>query len=314
MTKTRPVFAQRGAALLNVLLLICLAAVAGGGWFAWQEWQRWQQASAQREARIDELHASLAGLQAQREEQAAQLLALESRLTETGVAIDSLRQGGQRDWLVNEAAALARLAQQRLLLTADVEAADRLLTAADEVLARDADPAWLPARRALAADRQALDGARTLDVPGLVLRIAALQERVGALTVTGVTRTTQPVAEMDSGDWWQQMLARMPVQVRRYDSAVPLPLDEQQASLLRLTLNALLEQAQLSLLQGRAEVYRQALAQSRQILADWFAQDHAIARELDEAFKALEDTPVEQAIPEIGAGLRALELMQGDAP
>ena len=305
---------QRGAALANLLLLICVAGLLAGGWFGWQHWQGWQQQASRQSDQLAELQRTLETLQAQRQDQAQRLEALETALTDTGEALDSLRAGGQRDWLINEAGALASLAQQRLLQTGDIEAADRLLAAADQVLARADDADLLPARRALAKDRQALDGARQVDTAGLVLRLAALQDRVVALTVTTPPAPAEPAPVPEQGDWLDALIARLPVKVRHFDQAVPLPLDESQASLLRLTLNALLEQAQLALLQGRAQVYRESLGQARQILATWFADDHAVASELNRALTALADAPVEQALPDIGAGLKALRQLQGSTP
>ena len=311
MTKTSSPLMQGGAALVNLLMLVCLAALLGAGWMGWQKWQVWQAQSARQSEQLAQLQDTLGDLQAQRQAQAKQLDNLEARLSETTGALDQLRTGGQRDWLLNEAASLASLAQQRLLLTGDIDAADRLLAAADQVLARADDPAMLPARRALAKDRQALEGARQVDTPGLVLKLAALQERVAALTVTRAPAPALDKPAPAEGDWWDALVARLPVQVRQHDTAVPLPLNESQASLLRLTLNALLEQAQLALLQGRHGVYREALTQARAILADWFAADHPVARELDSTLANLAEEPVEQALPEIGSGLSALRQLQG---
>lgn len=315
-----------GGALVALLLLLCVAAVAGMGWFGWQQWQVMQQREQQTADSIQALTDQVAQLQQARQQQLEQMQAVEQQQTAQFLALEAVRGGGQQDWLINEAIALASLAQQRLLLTADIEAADRLLAAADEVLQRVAPEKVLPARRALAADRQVLAAAQQVDLSALVLKVAALDDTVNRLTQTRVALTlvaqtpddmatiaTNPAAAEPDASWWQRLLDGLPVKVSVSEQAQPLPLDEAQASLLRLTLNALLEQAQLALLQRRESVFNQSIEQVQSLVDSWYADTHPVAAELNAAMESLRQTPINQALPEIGAGLQALNAMQQEA-
>jgi uroporphyrin-3 C-methyltransferase len=320
MTPHYPFFSrQRGLSLWPILiLLIVVAALAAAGWWGWQQWQHLEGERAGLAREVAVLHQAMSDQQRQQSQALATLRTqqdrFEANLAESRAALADLRQGGQRLWLINEAESLAGLASQRLLLTGDAGAARRLLNAADETLARLADPQALPARRALAVDMEKLNGALQVDTEALVLRLGALQALVPELAVPARANPPQRGAgdetrnEPHSG--WRALLDHLPIKVRQYDDKVPLPLTDTQAALVRLTLDASLQQAQLALMQGRAEALDQALAQSRATLKHWFAADQGRARQMLTALEQLDGEEVRQALPDIGAGLAAIRALK----
>jgi uroporphyrin-III C-methyltransferase len=319
-----PRLRQRGATLVNVLLLLVIAAIAAGGWFGWQFLER---LSLENQALREDIVALTASQQRSTDAWAkenadagARLEKLEVELAVRGDTLAALKRGGQRNWLLNEAQALASLAQQRLLLTADIAAAERLLGAADETLARLNDPTMLPARKALAADLEKLRGAKQVDVQGLILQLGALQQQVATLTVpvqardAAIEEKTPPSSDMKSDvSWWQQFLYTLPVTVRRQAAPLPLPLDAEQASTLRLYLDNALQQAQLSLLQNKPAAFQQAIGQARSALQSWLNVESSDVKHLDASLQRLAQTNAEQALPEIGLGLKAIKGLQAEA-
>lgn len=308
---------QHGAALVNFLLLLIAAAVVAGGWFGWQQLTALQQqnhALQQQLDRVAQQQGERGEQQATRDaEMQARVDAIEIEQAARSELLDNLQRGGQRNWLLNEAEALANLAQQRLLLTADLAAAERLLLASDQTLARLHDSRVLPARKALAQDLDAVRAAQQVDVQALVLQLGALQQRVATLAMP-VTAQQRSVAEKTPPDadagWWQTLLYNLPVTVRREQAALPLPLDASQASSLRLYLDNCLQQAQLSLLQGKPESYRQALGAMQSALSAWLTEDSADSKHLQASIDGLLQQDVEQALPEIGGGLAAIRGLQ----
>ena len=311
---------QHGAALPWMLLLILLAALAALAWFG-------REFAVERLTRLDDLARQvvvLEQLQQQQREQyddqvallAERLNGIDRMLEERDRRLAEMQESGMRRWLVAEAEALASLAGQRLLLTADLAATRRLLAGADATLARIADPRVLPARRALAADMEAVRAAEQVDVAALVLRLAALQELVAGLAVPALPVAPEPVgpalaADQDqAGHWWQSLLASLPVRIQQDRQLQFLPLDAQQAALLRLALDNSLQQAQLALLQARPAVYQAALVQADGLIQGRFRADDARARHLRSALAELQQASVEQALPEIGAGLAAIRLLK----
>ncbi|MEQ3637341.1 uroporphyrinogen-III C-methyltransferase [Alcanivorax sp.] len=321
MTQDRPFSRQTGVSLLAVLLvLVVLAALGAAGWWGWQEFTRLK---SEKSGLADQVATVKGELTRQQREVQAALSDLEKRQSKLGAqmnrdraALTDIKSGGQRLWLINEARALASLASQRLLLTQDALAARRLLKAADQTLARLDDPAVLPARKALALDMEILSGASQVDVQGMVLRLGALRELVAELAVP--TEASPAERSEPDGDqsWWHDVMDRMPVTVRRHEGAVPLPLSGEQAALVRLTLDGSLQQAQLALMQGRAEAYRQAIENAQSTLKQWFRSDDSRTAHMQSTLKAMGGANVAQALPQIGNGLAAIEALkrkEGDA-
>jgi|GEM_PF-301353 len=311
---------QAGAALLNLIVLLLVIAVAGGGWYGWQMFNAVSDDNQSLRDQLAGLQAAQAR-QAQAQEQASdaaaqRLDALDVSMANRDEQLAQMQAGGQRNWLLNEAEALASLAQERLALTADITAAERLLQAADKTLARINDARMLPARKALAADREKLRAASQVDVEALVLQLGALQKMLDdvAIAVTapedvGADKPALP----DAASWWDKLLYGLPVTVRHQDSALPLPLDAQQASSLRLYLDNALQQAQLSLLQRKPDGFRQALTQADKAVAAWLDNGNTRIRHLRAAIADLQNTDVEQALPEIGDGLSAIRALQAES-
>ncbi|MDX1802668.1 MAG: uroporphyrinogen-III C-methyltransferase [Alcanivorax sp.] len=315
MTQDRLFSRQAGISLWGVLVvLIVLVALGGAGWWGWQQLAGLYQEKTSLEQNLASLRNDF-----NRQQQTVQsnLASLHKDQQQLHATMDSDRQaladlqsGGQRLWLINEARALASLASQRLLLTQDAMAARRLLQAADETLARLDDPKVLPARKALAADMEKLSGATRVDVQAMVLRLGALRDLTGELAVPARAAPPQRPESQETQSWWQDLLDRLPINIRRHDGAVPLPLSAEQASLVRLTLDGSLQQAQLALMQGRAQAYQQALDNCRSTLKQWFRDDDPRVAQFMAALDELGGSQVSQALPDIGAGLSAIETLK----
>lgn len=305
----------QGAALPWLLVILLLLVTVGGGWYGWQFAT---QLADDRSSLMTEIGRLTVTQQEQREQYDDQVALLAERLNgidrmfeERDRQLADMQEGGMRRWLIGEAEALASLAGERLLLTADLKATRRLLEGADATLARISDPTILNARRALAADIEAVRGAEQIDIPALVLRLAALQELVGELAVPALP--VEPQAEYalaDDAVWWQRLLHSLPIRVQHDPEGAPLPLDATQAALLRLSLDGSLQQAQLALMQARPAVYDAALDQAESLIRSRFVASEPRARHLLASLADLRDQAVHQALPEIGAGLAAIRALK----
>jgi len=306
---------RRGGGLVLLLLLVVLAALAGGGWYGWQHYQRLSDQARDYRNQLAELQQELNALRGEHGKQLSSLRedlkAVRSEAATRRQDLQALRSGGQTTWLLNEAESLASLAQQRLLLSGDRAAAERLLEAADRVLARIEDPQVTPVREALAADLEKVRGARQVDTTGLVLRLGGLRSVVTELAVPAGARGDGASARRadpeESDNWWQ----RLPLTVRRHDQPLPLPLDDTRASLVRLQLVNELHRAQLAVMQSRPELYRDAVDSMLAVTEAWFPADRPRVKQFRQALTELRKAPVEQAMPEIGGGLGAIRGLIG---
>lgn len=297
-----------------MVLLLLLLLLAGSGYFGWQWWQSLQHNQGAWRGAVSELQSShsrmMSQMESERAYQSQRLDELESELADREQMLLAMRDGGQQYWLINEAISLASLAEQQLMLTADADASARLLHAADEVLARSDDAAMLPLREALAADIASLNAAGRVDVTGLLLRLGALQRQVPGMTMPERHRGAAPdeVVEDDpDASGWERLLARLPVRVRTHEGRAPVPLDAESRQLLRLALESTLQEARLSLLQGRSEVFEDALNRADALAAEWFSEYDPAVTAFREALNEMAQVPVARAMPDIGGGLAALK-------
>ncbi|MCH8544030.1 MAG: uroporphyrinogen-III C-methyltransferase [Alcanivorax sp.] len=303
------------------MLLLLLLLLAGSGYFGWQWWQSLQHNHGAWRGAVGELQSRHSDMMSQMESERAyhseylsqhsqRLDELESELADRDQMLLAMQEGGQQYWLINEAISLASLAEQQLFLTADADASARLLHAADEVLARSGDAAMLPLREALATDIASLNAAGRVDVTGLLLRLGALQRQVPGMTLPERHRGAAPdaAAEEDSeASAWERLLARLPVRVRTHEGRAPVPLDAESRQLVRLALEGALQEARLALLQGRSEVFEDALGRADALAAEWFSEHDTAVTAFRDALSEIAQVPVARAMPDIGVGLAALK-------
>lgn len=298
--------------LLLVVIVIALLV-----WLAWCGWQRLdnrQQHTSQQLQVLQQRQAANEHTAASANQQLDnQLSTLQDQVLLHGQKIASFGKGGQSHWLLNEAKSLASLAQQRLLLTADLPATLKLLVASDATLSHIDDPRVITARKALAQDMAAVRAAQQIDTTALLLRLGALRQQLQQLTLpeaSDMSHNLTPVPTDNSHlGWWQRMLNRLPITIRRYKADLPLPLAPSQLAQARLSLSMDLQEAQLALLQGRSKVYVEALKQADSTLSEYFAATNATAKSLHAEFSELQQISINQALPQIGAGLEAIKAL-----
>ena len=87
----------------------------------------------------------------------------------------------------------------------------------------------------------------------------------------------------------------------------PALMAPEQDLFLRQNLRLMVEQAQIALLQRRAEVYRGSLANIQQWLDEWFVNDTPEMVELKQSLQQISNTPLAQPIPDISRSMTALK-------
>jgi uroporphyrin-3 C-methyltransferase len=232
---------------------------------------------------------------------------------------ETLNADQRRGWLLAEADHYLRLAEQHLLLTRDVVGAHTLLDVADRLLAAHGDNRLLPLRKALAQDRLALTAALKVDVPGTYLRLGALSERVAVLSLplladdrAQARGQIEPAAPAASDSLFDQGWTRLRqlVTVRHYDEPVRPLLSDAERALVREALRLDLAQAQLALMRGEPDIYRQSLVMAKRRFSRYYvrlapAEYAALLKEFD-SLSALDVRP---ALPDLRASLMALDAL-----
>lgn len=227
------------------------------------------------------------------------------------------RSGNQ--WLVAEAEYLVKLADYRLRLADDPATARTALALADERLHATGDPGWSGVRAQIARDLTALDTLERPDVTGMWSRLGALIGQVPNLqladdprTLTQTAIASEPVLAAPEERSWRTLLSDLwagiknAVRIRRNDEPVAAMLPPEQEYFLYENLRLRLEQARLALVQGRGDIYRESLHESREWLGRHFAAD-AVSQGMAGTLAELLASPVEVALPDLSDSLRALQ-------
>ena len=332
------------------LLLITLLALGGAGyWFGWpwaqQQWQRLDAVENQlatlsaeskqpppdvpalvREAAdgsvrsaIGQLESDwrrdLASWQAQQvAERAESARQIRDRMGRVESQMDRLLAVDRHAWLGQEAIFLTRLADQRLLVARDVEAAMSLLTQADDLLRDTGEPRFEASRLALAKDRAALAVVPRIDQIGLYGRLSALIDQMDALQVV-MDIEPQPPAEVIDEEWgdmasrWRAALTALSdhLVIRRRSDDIAQLMTPEWAALARQNGRMLLEQAQIAMLSANQPLYERSLERARNFVSLFSKQDSNRVNSILDEIEALERETISPDLPDLTESRGLLE-------
>jgi uroporphyrinogen III methyltransferase / synthase len=326
--------------VLNLLLVLMLAAA---GYWGWQQFQQVQQAenteleqalnqsSEQQRQQAEVLEKSVQQLTQQLAENAArQQQALQQRLDEFEQRLSANQQllqqvKGRRpnDWLLAEAAYLVRMAGRKLWLEHDVQTAILLLESADTRLENLSDPSLLPVRQLLSEDVQQLRQINQQPLTRLALQLGALASQVDALPLDMVVlpdaeeqQVNQELTDSVS-DWrvnlkrsWQGIVDDFITVRRRTEQTRPLLSDKQQW-LVREQLRLYLLQAQHLVLREQAELYQSFLREAQGLLEMYFAPQAPAVAGFSHSLTELQQADIRRDYPQQLQSAAALDDILG---
>ena len=316
-------------ALAGLALLIGAGGLALGGYSLWQL----QQLAAAEDRQLEVLQGTTEQTRqmAERERQlAARLGRLEqlpsaSELEERRRLLAALQSDQQRlsgrveqvlgasreQWRLAEAEHLLRMAMLQLSAMQDVKSAEMLVSEADLILQKQDDPGAYGTRQKLLEGLEALRSLPELDRTGLFLQLGALRGQSSQLRDLAPEFVVgEATAESAEANRWQRWVDELTRYVRvDFDASADVKplLAGQTLGQLRLALSLAIEQAQWAVLNGNAEVYRQALEQASTLLSDHFSEENGQARGLRERLEALSRREVAVNLPDLSPALQALQ-------
>jgi len=316
-------------AVASLALLVGLGGVALGGYSYWQLQQLGAQ-EADRQASLQKADEQTRQLAAGNQQLAARLGRLEqlpsaAELDERRRLLATLQSDQQRlagrveqvlgasreEWRLAEAEHLLRMAMLQLSAMQDVKSAEMLVAEADLILQKQDDPSAYAARQKLLEGLEALRSLPQLDRTGLFLQLGALRGQSSQLSALAPEFVNGEAGSEDIGQSrWQRWLDELTRYVRvDFDASADVKplLAGQTLGQVRLALSLAIEQAQWAVLNGNAEVYRQALQQASALISDHFSEDNGQARGLRERIDALAQREVEVQLPDLSSALKALQ-------
>lgn len=267
----KPVESTSKGSTLAVLFGVCALAVAGASFYYTRTLQQQSTlAAAHQQERVDataQLKQQLGETLAHQQETVQQLRA----------ELDHLHSKSQADteaWVLAEVEYLLQIAQYNLAYEANTVVATNVLKVADRRLLSLSHGGFAEVRAAIAKDIAQLEATPTVDREGLVLRLAALSERLDSLPITdhklseeGVT--AQSSDALSTSSHWREALhtsldtLKKAVIIRRLDAPLkPLLAPEQHANLIE-NIQFQLTMASFAVLHRDAKLYQHAIEQAR---------------------------------------------------
>jgi uroporphyrin-3 C-methyltransferase len=328
---------QRLWPLWILAFLAFLAAIALGLW-SWQQWhntEAMQQSITnlkQQTAQLDQSYGEAGNQRSQR------LQALEDKLTGQRELIATqqrqidhnareLLEAGNRtrtDWLLAEAEYLLRIANQRLMIEKDIRGALAALKSADQVLNESDDIGVYPVRQQLATEMLALKNLTGVDRTGLHLTLEAAIDSIQQLTDNALAsdRMASTLAQSQSepsaateaaSNWWieawnnaKSTLSQVVV-VRRLNEPVKPLMSPEQSAFARQSLQLMLEEAELGVLQGHQELYSRALIKASKAIDTWYDSSNPTIIALSDTLEELASQNIDPDLPDISRSLQLLK-------
>jgi len=265
-----------------------------------------RQSNSTRQALEDDAEVRLRAIKTSLESVQARLAAAENRLT--SMSARTVDSSAELD--VAEVDYLLRLAQERLILFADVPSAVRALEIAGRHLAAFDNPMFLGVAQEIAAARQRLSLVQHLDYLALEQKLELLQAGISTLAFKGdgvVSERQEPTA--DKGLWARIRNAFSGlVTVRRTtadESELPVLADRE---LIRQRMWLQLEVARWAALRSEQDAYAAALNRFSESLDRWF---EPAGEEVQSNLRDALTQNVNPTLPDISAPWTALRAIQG---
>lgn len=332
---SRPPRRRSGGLLQGITVLVALAALALGGYAVWiQEFANPTSAAVERiEARTLELESGRPAAARTQSTQAERLDSLQAATRANADLLQDMRAALARGaasgtdaqptparWRVAEAAYLLRIANHRLAMERDVDAATALLEGADAVLADLDDFAFHGARSQIASELLALESHESADVQGAYLKLEALKGQLDQLPLRLPEYSSRQEAEppseasedVESSAFSSTLavardrLAQL-VRFRQHEGEALRPLlAPEQAAYLEQHLRLALERAQLALLRRDQAIFAANITDAQAWLGGYVDANHTATKQLLSGLEELSRLDVEAQPPDISGSLRAL--------
>jgi len=319
-----------GSLWLKLLLtLIVVAGLVVAGWFGWTQWQQRVTAAENFGARLDSLDGSYVTIaqQSQKAEKRQSkdieqvqrgLATIQLRLNNQGKRLAELGTTTRSDWLLAEAAYLARLANQRLQTERSTKNPLALLENVDVILKQLDDPELLPLRGAVAIDITALRLAGEVDASGLYLELNALAESIDQLVILKPSAEAAVIAKQPQTALEQPKLQGLItgfvdgvsqlIRVTQRDQPIEPLLQANEEAIVRHNLRLMLEQAQSAVMREEQAIYSKSLDKAQRWLAQYF-QLNPNAVIIQQRLASLSEQEIIQQLPDINGSLQAIETL-----
>ena len=249
--------------------------------------------------------------------------------------VRALEGSARADSHLAEVEYLLRLANQRVLMSSDIDGAGKLLHSADDILLALDDYDLFPVREALAEDIAALNAVPAFDLEGTYFRLQAVggyvkslpllkTEQFSAADSTQEQDQKQDNQNAEDNNWqvkaqavidelWQGFASLFRFSSNR-DKALDELLTPEQEALVRQNLQLLIEQAKLALLAHQSTIYKNSLLEADVWLSKYFNHNADSVDAIRQELSRLASLDISPKLPTINIALEALKEYRSKTP
>ena len=312
---------RRGGVLTFFVFLIAAAGLGLAGWLYYRI--EYLGAVAAVDSRVNEVIADQAALRETaatlNREQAAlgeQVTGFEAQMNDVSEStVEALNEAltrtppTEKRWKLAEVEYLLRIANHRVVLEEDADAALQLLEAADAILTELDDFSLHDVRARLADEMLSLRTVRRPDLQGLFLRIEAIKSQLANLPLHLPEYLTPQTPEVTED---VTMLTALTegfntfFKTRTFEGRSKPLISPEEAVYLELNLRLTLERAGLAAMRGHQLVYEESLATAEEWMGEFLEADDDTIRVLVEELQSLQQVQLNQTLPDISGSLNRL--------
>lgn len=218
------------------------------------------------------------------------------------------------DWLLAEVVYLLNLANQRLILVADVEGALTVLILAKERLQQLNNPSVLNVRKQLTADIERLRKVTRLDISEFAVQLShfiaqaenlPLLQSQHQLTTSTVKTKPKTVAKSLTETIWHEV--KQLVVIRYNTGATTGLLTAEQSHFIVQNLRLQLESAKLALLRQDSKNLSATIEMAQHWLSRYYDQQDEAVEKLQTFLKQLKKLELNQKLPDVSVTLQSLQ-------
>jgi uroporphyrin-3 C-methyltransferase len=304
---------------IAIAILLCLH---GGLYWLWYQQQAVNSQLEQQIAAVDvpavatpvdttAIEKSIAVQADKHQQDMAGLKEQQTALTDAFSALRDSQQMTKGDveyyWAIAEVTYLLNVANQQLLLAHNVEGAKEALHLSDIRVESLNDYRLHPLRAKIADELLALNAVNKVDTDGLSLQLDSAMQAVNKLQVINAAPVSRDDDVAVTGDNWQSALGqawqevKSLVVIRHQQDGTAAVLVPEQRYFLYQNLMLKLEAAQLALLKGSDDVYKQNLDSAIQWLQQYFVGDERDAMLV--LLEELKAQKIDMTLPDISSSL-----------
>ena len=247
--------------------------------------------------------------------------------------VKALEGSARADSHLAEVEYLLRLANQRLLMSADAAGAEKLLRSADDILLNLDDYELFSIRKALAEDLVALSSIPSFDLEGTYTQLQALSGYIQSLPLLEPTPFSEtkenpanplPSPSTASADWQQALRITLSTLWENFTSlfrftsdrnkALTEILTPEQEALVRQNLRLVVEQSKLALLAREEAIYKNSLSAATQWLHDYFVFNSEAVDAIRQELTRLSELNINPDLPNISRAIAALKRYRLEKP